>query len=91
MALVFLRVYPTYAVLAFFFSLHKANAQRGVVEVLATLEAHTVFVCECPADDRRKLRSVQAVMDAFLTCAWSLVPKNSASRCSAMTMTGTAA
>ena len=72
MTWVFLRVYPTY-------------------EVLATLEAHTVFVCECPADDRRKLRSVQAVMDAFLTCAWSLVPKNSASRCSAMTMTGTAA
>ena len=59
MALVFLRVYPTYAVLAFFFSLHKANAQRGVVEVLATLEAHTVFVCECPAEDRRKLRSAQ--------------------------------
>jgi len=65
MALVFLRVYPTYEVLAFFFSLHKANAQRGVVEVLATLEAHTVFVCERPAEERKKLRSVQAVMDAF--------------------------
>jgi len=65
MALVFLRVYPTYEVLAFFFSLHKANAQRGVVDVLATLEAHTVFVCERPAEERRKLRSVQAVMDAF--------------------------
>ena len=65
MALVFLRVYPTYEVLAFFFSLHKANAQRGVVEVLATLQAHTVFVCERPAEDRKKLRSVQAVMDAF--------------------------
>ena len=34
MALVWLRVYPTYEVLSFFFSLHKANAQRGVVEVL---------------------------------------------------------
>jgi len=65
MALVFLRVYPTYEVLAFFFSLHKANAQRGVVDVLATLEAHTVFVCERPAEERQKLRSVQAVMDAF--------------------------
>ena len=65
MALVFLRVYPTYEVLAFFFSLHKANAQRGVVDVLATLEAHTVFVCERPAQERQKLRSVQAVMDAF--------------------------
>ena len=40
MTLVFLRVYPTY-------------------EVLATLEAHTVFVCECPAEDLRKLRSAQ--------------------------------
>ena len=30
-----------------------------------TLEAHTVFVCERPAEDRKKLRSVQAVMDAF--------------------------
>jgi hypothetical protein len=33
--------------------------------VLATLEAHTVFVCERPAQERQKLRSVQAVMDAF--------------------------
>ena len=49
MALVWLRVYPTYEVLSFFFSLHKANAQRGVVDVLVTLEAHTVFVCERPA------------------------------------------
>jgi hypothetical protein len=65
MALVFLRVYPTYEVLGFFFSLHKANALRGVIDVLATLEAHTVFVCERPAEDRKKLRSVQAVMDAF--------------------------
>ena len=32
---------------------------------MATLEAHTVFVCERPAEDRKKLRSVQAVMDAF--------------------------
>lgn len=34
-------------------------------DVLATLEAHTVFVCERPAQERQKLRSVQAVMDAF--------------------------
>jgi len=65
MALVWLRTYPTYEVLAFLFSLNKGNAQRGVVDVLATLEAHTVFVCERPAEDRKKLRSVQAIMDAF--------------------------
>jgi hypothetical protein len=65
MALVWLRTYPTYEVLAFLFSLNKGNAQRGVVDVLATLEAHTVFVCERPAQERQKLRSVQALMDAF--------------------------
>ncbi len=65
MALVFLRLYPTYEVLGFLFSLNKGNALRGVVDVLATLEAHTVFVCERPAEDRKKLRSLQAVMDAF--------------------------
>ena len=65
MALVWLRTYPTYEVLGFFFGLNKGNAQRGVMDVLATLEAHTVFVCERPAKERQKLRSVQAVMDAF--------------------------
>ena len=65
MALVWLRTYPTYEVLAFLFSLNKGNAQRGTLDVLATLEAHTVFVCERPAQERQKLRSVQAVMDAF--------------------------
>jgi len=65
MALVWLRTYPTYEVLAFLFSLNKGNAQRSVVDVLATLEAHTVFVCERPAQERQKLRSVQALMDAF--------------------------
>lgn len=65
MALVWLRAYPTYEVLGFLFSLDKANAQRGVVDVLATLEGHTVFACERPAAERKKLRSVQAVMDAF--------------------------
>lgn len=65
MALVWLRVCPTYEVLSFLFSLHKSNAQRGALDVLATLEAHTVFVCERPAKERQKLRSVQAVMDAF--------------------------
>ena len=65
MTLVWLRVYSTYEVLAFFFGLHRGNAHKGVVDVLATLAAHTVFVCERPAKDRKKLRSVQAVMDAF--------------------------
>jgi hypothetical protein len=65
MALVWLRVYPTYEVLGFLFSLNKGNALRGVEDVLQTLEAHTVFPCERPAKERKKLHSVQAVMDAF--------------------------
>ena len=65
MALVWLLTYPTYEVLAFLFSLNKGNAQRGVVGVLAPLEAHTVFVYERPAQERQKMCSVQAVMDAF--------------------------
>src|SRR5579875_1948785 len=65
MALVWLRAYPTYEVLGFFFGLHRGNAQKGVVDVLDTLAAHTIFTCERPARERQKLRSVQAVMDAF--------------------------
>ena len=65
MARVWLRTYPIYEVRAFRFSLNKANAHRGTFDVLATLEAHTVFVCERPAQERLKLRLVQAVMDAF--------------------------
>src|SRR5436305_9814979 len=41
MALLWLRVYPTYEVLGFFFGLHKRNAQlntRAVLEVLDTLD-----------------------------------------------------
>jgi len=49
------------------------------VEVLATLQAHTVFVCERPAEDRKKLRSVQVVMDAFPDVRLVIDAKNSAS------------
>jgi len=41
MALVWLRAYPTYEVLGFF-SLGRSNAQKGVIEVLATLATHNV-------------------------------------------------
>lgn len=64
MALVWLRAHPTHEVLGFF-RLNRGNAQRGVMDVRATLEAHTVFVRERPAQERQKLRSVQAVMDVF--------------------------
>ncbi len=68
MALVWLRIYPTYEVLGFFFSLAKPNARFNVEEVLETLSGMTVFSFERPSRDsreRKKLRSVEAVMDAF--------------------------
>jgi len=65
MALVWLRMYPTYEMLGFFFSLHKTNARHNVEDVLETLLEMTVFGFERPAKERHKLSSLQAVMDAF--------------------------
>ena len=65
MALFWLRVYPTFEVLGFFFSLAKSNASTNVHEVLTTLESLSDFAFERPAQERQKLRSVAAVMDAF--------------------------
>jgi hypothetical protein len=70
MALVWLKVYPTkvyptYEVLGFFFSLAKPNARFNIEEILDTLEALAEFTLERPTKDRKKLRTVEAVMDAF--------------------------
>lgn len=64
-ALVWLRIYPTYEVLGFFFSLHKTNARNNVEELLDTLSEMTTFAFERPSEERKKFRSVEAVMDAF--------------------------
>jgi len=65
MALVWLRLYPTYEVLGFLFSLDKTNVHATVGEILETLETLATFPFERPAAERKKLRSVAAVMDAF--------------------------
>ena len=65
MALVWLRVYPTYEVLGLLFDLEKGNAWDNVQDVLATLETLAVFAFERPAAERQRLGSVAAVMDAF--------------------------
>ena len=65
MALMWLRVYPTYEVLGFYFSLHKTNARLNVEDVLETLLVMSAFDFERPQKDRPKLSSVGAVMDAF--------------------------
>jgi len=74
MALVWLRIYPTYEVLGFFFSLAKPNARFNVEEILETLLVEeiletllsmTTFEFERPSTERKKLHSVDAVMEAF--------------------------
>lgn len=65
MALVWLRVYPTYELLGWLFDLDKSNAWHNVRDVLATLETLAAFPFERPAADRRKLDTAGAVMDAF--------------------------
>jgi hypothetical protein len=65
MALVWLRVYPTYELLGFFFSLHKRNAQLNVRAVLTVLESLDDFPFDRPGRDRRPLSSPEQVMTAF--------------------------
>jgi hypothetical protein len=64
-ALIWLRIYPTFEVLGFLFSLNKTNAHEAVMDQLATLESLADFPFERPAAERKKLRSLAAVMDAF--------------------------
>jgi hypothetical protein len=65
MALVWLRVYPTYELLGFFFGLHKRNAQLNVRDALAALDATDGFPFDRPGRDRKKLRCAAEVMAAF--------------------------
>jgi len=65
MALFWLRVYTTYEVLAFFYNLDKTNVEDNLKDILATLEMMTTFNFERPGPERVKLRTPQAVMDAF--------------------------
>jgi hypothetical protein len=65
MALLWLRVYPTYEVLGFFFALHKRNAQLNVRSVLEVLDGLDAFPLGRPDKGRKKLRSAAEVMTAF--------------------------
>ena len=65
MTLIWLRIYPTFEVLGFLFSLDKTNVHATVGDLLATLETLADFPFERPSAERQKLRSVAAVMDAF--------------------------
>jgi DDE superfamily endonuclease len=65
MALVWLKVYPTYEVLGLLFSLHKRNAQLNVRDLLEVLETLDDFPFDRPPADRPKLASLAAVMGAY--------------------------
>ena len=65
MALLWLRVYPTYEVLGFFFGLHKRNAQLNVRAALAVLDTLDDFSFDRPGPDRLEARSAAEVMAAF--------------------------
>lgn len=65
LALVWLRVYPTYELLGFYFGLHKRNAQLNVRAVLAVLDTLDAFPFDRPGRGRRKLSTPAQVMDAF--------------------------
>jgi hypothetical protein len=64
-ALVWLRIYPTYELLGWLFGLEKSNAWGAVQDALAVLETLADFPFERPAADRKKLATKQAVLDAF--------------------------
>jgi hypothetical protein len=64
MALVWLRVYPTYELLGWLFGLDKSNAWHNVQDVLATLERMARFPLERPGA-RPQLTSKEELFDAF--------------------------
>jgi hypothetical protein len=65
MALVWLRVYPTYELLGFLFGLHKRNAQLHVRAALGALDSMPDFPFDRPGSDRRALSTPEQVMAAF--------------------------
>jgi hypothetical protein len=65
MTLFWLRVYTTYEVLGFFYTLNKTNIEDNLKDILATLDTMTTFTYDRPGAERKKLRSVEVVMDAF--------------------------
>jgi hypothetical protein len=65
LALVWLKVYPTYELLGLLFGLHKRNAQLNVRDVLEVLETLDDFPFDRPEGPRPKLSSLAQAMEAF--------------------------
>ena len=65
MTLFWLRVYPSYPVLAFFFSVDQSTVCRNLQEILTVLEGLTEFEFDRPTDKSKRISTPQAVMEAF--------------------------
>jgi IS5 family transposase len=65
LALVWVRVYPTYELLGWLFGLDRSNAWHNAQDVLEVLEAMTDFPFDRPGRDRPRLGTADAVMAAF--------------------------
>lgn len=65
MTLFWLKAYTTYELLGFFYDLNKTNIEDNLLLILGTLESMATFEFERPTAERKKLRSVEEVMDAF--------------------------
>lgn len=65
LALVWLRVYPTYELLGWLFGPDKSNAWHNTQDVLEVLDTLTDFPFDRPDPDRRKLQTAEAVMATF--------------------------
>jgi hypothetical protein len=62
---VWLKAYTTYELLGFFYDLNKTNIEDNLKAVLDTLDSMTHFNFERPKANRKKLSSIEEVMDAF--------------------------
>lgn len=65
MTLFWLKAYTTYELLGFFYDLNKTNIEDNLNLILDTLVSMTSFNFERPKADRKKLSSVEEIMDAF--------------------------
>jgi IS5 family transposase len=65
MTMFWLKVYMTYELLGFFYDLNKTNIEDNLNLILETLAGMTHFNFERPKAERKKLHSMEEVMDAF--------------------------
>jgi hypothetical protein len=65
MTMFWLKAYTTYELLGFFYDLNKTNIEDNLKAILVILDSMTEFNFERPKENRKKLSSVEEVMDAF--------------------------